>query len=72
MSIVKTIYGGLRAGGESMIDAATNETKTPYKVQYPPTIGHWEGWNKLFKEGKENYIYQVRIVGLYLNISDRN
>ena len=40
MSMVKAVAGTLQAGGEAMIDAATNETKTPYKVQYP--AHHWD------------------------------
>ena len=35
LSIVKAIYAGGRSVGETVADNMTNETKTPYTVQYP-------------------------------------
>ena len=35
LSLVKTIGGVFKAGGEAAIDNMTNETKTPYTIQYP-------------------------------------
>ena len=39
MSLVKGVAGMAMAGGESVIDGMTNETKTPYKIRYP---AHWD------------------------------
>ena len=35
MSLIKTIGSGLMAAGAQAQDNMTNETTTPYKVQYP-------------------------------------
>ena len=46
MSLVKGVAGLAMAGGSAMIDNMTNETKTPYKVQYPAK--NWASMDEWF------------------------